>query len=70
MQQAIMMVRFLWEPDAQHALFLLLQQRYIQPMQVILERYYVEKDMLCLYLMIINRKMKWRERGFKQLEVI
>ena len=64
------MVRSRWEQDAQHVLFLSLQQRYIRQMQVILELYYVEKGMLYPYLMITNPKMKWRERGFKQQEVI
>jgi|JI61114BRNA_FD_contig_31_4767727_length_524_multi_2_in_0_out_0_1 hypothetical protein len=39
-------------------------------MQVILGQYYVEKDMLYRYRMITNRKMKWKERGFKQQEAI
>jgi len=70
MLRAIMMVRSRWEQDAQHVLFLSLQQRYIRQMQVILGQYYVEKDMLYRYRMITNRKMKWKERGFKQQEVI
>lgn len=70
MLQAIMMVLSRWEQDAQHVSFLSLQQRYIRQMQVILGQYYVEKDMLYRYRMITNRKMKWRERGFKQQEVI
>ena len=70
MLQAIMMVLSRWEQDALHVSFLSLQQRYIRQMQVILGQYYVEKDMLYPYRMITNRKMKWRERGFKQQEVI
>lgn len=70
MLQAIMMVRSRWEQDALHVSFLSHQQRYIRQMQVILGQYYVEKDMLYRYRMITNRKMKWREKGFKQQEVI
>ena len=62
------MVRFLWEQDALLVLCLSLLQRYIPQMQVILEQFYVEKDTLYPYPMITNPKMKWRERGFKQLE--
>lgn len=70
MLQAIMMVRFQWEQDVQHVSSLSPQQRFIRQMQVILEQYYVEKDMLYPYLMITNPKMKWKERGFNQPEVI
>jgi hypothetical protein len=55
---------------AQRVLFLSLLTRYILLMLVILELYFVERDMRYLFLVITNHRIRFREKEYRLRAVI
>ena len=70
MLPVITMVVYPMELDAQLVFVWLRLKRYTQLMLEIPEQFWVEKDMLCLFRVIINLKIKVKGKEFKQLEEI